>query len=257
MFPPRFLARLLRSPFTWLALAVAVASLWGFIDWFQPPLTVMAAAVALAAALLALWPLMLARDASFLASLVRPAGELKAEDESRLRALEAELGALKLRQPLEQLRLLRSKLDTLATVLQRRLDAGELTYGRYLGSSRQVYLAALDNLHEVALIEGSRSDKDEAYVARRIREIEVDGVNDRERAEYDSLVARRTLADNQQRKVEAWLAENERAMAVLDNTIAALTDTRTRAGMAGVSADEAIRELEELAARTGRYAARP
>lgn len=256
MLASRFIRQLLRTPFTWLAVIVAGAGVWQFARHFQPPLPMLGAAVVVAAVLLGLWPLLLARDARFMSRLVRPASELKAGNEARLRTLEAQLRRLDAEQPLKQLELLRSKLDKLTTVLQYRLDAGELTYGRYLGASEQVYLAALDNLHEVVLILESRSAGDEDYVARRIREIELDGVSEREQAEHASLVSRRELADAQLRKMEVWLAENERAMAVLDNTVAALTDTRTREGMARLSADDAIRELEELAARTGRYAAR-
>ena len=53
-------------------------------------------------------------------------------------------------QPTEQLDALLQKRASLINVLQRRLDAGELTYARYLATSQQVFSSALDNLREVS-----------------------------------------------------------------------------------------------------------
>ena len=54
-------------------------------------------------------------------------------------------------QPTEQLDALLQKRQSLINVLQRRLDAGELTYARYLATSQQVFAAALDNLREIGV----------------------------------------------------------------------------------------------------------
>lgn len=254
MVPPRFSRALCRSPYTWLVAGGGGGLLWAFVRWFEPSPAMLALALAWLGVLWGLWPVFLLRDPAFMAGLLRAPGELGSTGATRLAALETELARLKAGQPLAQLRLLRDKLDKLATVLRHRLDAGELTYGRYLGTAEQVYLAALDNLHEIALVLASQSPEDEAYVGRRLREIEADGVSERERLEYDTLTQRQALAERQRLKVEGWLAENERALTVLDNTAAALAETRTRAGHATLSAEEAIQELEALAGRTGRYA---
>ena len=53
--------------------------------------------------------------------------------------LRTELGTLADTQPTEQLDALLQKRQSLINVLQRRLDAGELTYARYLATSQQVF----------------------------------------------------------------------------------------------------------------------
>ena len=72
-------------------------------------------------------------------------------DPNEIASLRAELGALADTQPTEQLDALLQKRQSLINVLQHRLDAGELTYARFLGTSQQVFSSALDKLHEVGV----------------------------------------------------------------------------------------------------------
>lgn len=254
MFQRRALAALVTYPPSWLALAVCGGALWLFFAWFSPGLVMSAAAIGVALVLLLAWPVFALRDRDFLDRLVRPPGEESDAAAERMRKLETELHRLGAEQGLEQLRLLRQKLGKLTEVLRHRLDEGEVTYGRYLATAEQVYLAALDNLQEVVIALTSLSGMDAAYLDKRVVEIERDGVTDKERAELETIYQRRALMLQQRDKVENLLGENERALTVLDNTSAALAGTRTRSGQATVSADEAIRELEALAGRAGRYA---
>lgn len=254
MLQRRVLVALLSTPSSWLVLALCGAAPWAFIEWFRPGLGMAAAAVVLSLLLLLLWPALLLRDPSFVAALLPAPGELDEAGEARVRKLEADLTRLDADQALAQLGLLRQKLDKLVEVLRHRLDEGEVTYGRYLGTAEQVYLAGLDNLHEVVVTLTSLSGMDEAYLSHRTAEIERDGITDKERAELETITRRREVMQQQRDRVEDLLTENERALTVLDNTSAALADTRIRSGHAALSADEAIRELEALAARTGRYA---
>ncbi len=254
MLQRRALAALASRPSSWLVLALCGAAPWLFHDWFRPGLAMTAAAVALAVALLALWPLLLMRDPAFIAGLMPAPGEIGAGGEARVRKLEADLDRLGSEQGVAQLRLLRQKLDRLVEVLRHRLDEGEVTYGRYLGTAEQVYLAAVDNLNEVVVTLTSLSGMDESYLDQRVADIERDGVTEKERGELETIDRRRAVLQQQRDKLEDLLAENERALEVLDNTSAALAETRTRGGHAALSAEDAIRELEALAGRTGRYA---
>ncbi len=78
-------------------------------------------------------------------------------------------------QPIEQLDALLSKRQSLINVLQRRLDAANSTYARYLSTSQQVFeVFLLDNLHEVAVAYESISTIDETYIDRRLAELAVD-----------------------------------------------------------------------------------
>jgi hypothetical protein len=156
-------------------------------------------------------------------------------------------------QPAEQLAALQQKRQSLVNVLERRLDAGELTYSRYLATSQQVYNAALHNLHEVALASESISTIDEAYIDRRIAELADDDSDDvavaRERA---TLEQRRELRTAQRRKIAQLLAQNESALTALDRTTTALADVPI--GKRPEDADAAMAALDELADRAAKYA---
>jgi hypothetical protein len=172
---------------------------------------------------------------------------------ARLAALQAELAALPDTQPAEQLAALQQKRQSLVNVLERRLDAGELTYSRYLATSQQVYNAALHNLHEVAVASESISTIDEAYIDRRIAELADDDSDDtavaRERA---TLEQRRELRSSQRRKIAQLLAQNESALTALDRTTTALADVPI--GKRPEDADAAMAALDELADRAAKYA---
>lgn len=254
MLSRRVFAALAADPSSWLVLAVSTGGVWLFHFWFSPGLMMSAASLVVALLLLAAWPLLKLRDPDFAGKLVRGPGELDADGEAKVQRLEAALDRLGADQGVAQLHLLRQKLERLVEVLRHRLDEGEVTYGRYLGTAEQVYLAALDNLNEVVVTLTSLAGIDESYLRRREAEIAKDGVTDKEAIELATIRQRQAVLLEQRTKVEDLLGENERALAVLDNTSAALAGTRTRGGHAKLSAEEAIRELEALAGRTGRYA---
>jgi len=153
----------------------------------------------------------------------------------------------------EQLDALLQKRQSLINVLQRRLDAGELTYARYLATSQEVFSSALDNLHEIALASESISTIDETYIDRRLAELEGDDSDvesaDRERA---TLERRRELRHTQRRKIAQLLAQNESALTALDRTTTALADVPI--GKKPEDADAAMAALEELADRAAKYA---
>ena len=148
---------------------------------------------------------------------------------------------------------MQQKRGSLTKVLERRLDAGELTYARYLSTAQQVYTSALDNLHEVAVAYHSISSIDEDYIGRRLAELE-NGTADEESAvrEKESLEGRLELRETQRRKISKLLAQNEAALTALDRTTTALADAPI--GKKPEDADAAMRALEELAERAAKYA---
>jgi hypothetical protein len=174
-------------------------------------------------------------------------------DPQEIATLRAELDVLADTQPAEQLDALLQKRQSLINVLQRRLDAGELTYARYLSTSQQVFSSALDNLHEIALASESISTIDETYIDRRLAELDGDDSDaesaDRERA---TLERRRELRHTQRRKIAQLLAQNESALTALDRTTTALADVPI--GKKPEDADAAMAALEELADRAAKYA---
>lgn len=252
----RLLRTVVTHPLTWAAIAVVTAAEWAFASWFQPPLPVLGAALAMGVALLLVWPLFLLRSPGFLAKLYEAPESLRRDKMARLSQLEDELHDVGSKQGLEQLRVLEQKMKSLNDVLKRRLNAGEVTYGRYLGTAEQVYLAALDNLHDVAIALTSIGGIDRDYVESRLRELARNStLGDEQRRETSSLEERRVLLERQERQVSDLLARNEAAMTALDNTAAALAETRTAKGRASMDADVAMRELEQLAERARKYSA--
>lgn len=255
MTAERFLKAMLRYPPTWAVAGTLVALEWGFFSWFGPSAVMSAAGLALGLLMLLAWPVLLSRSRSFASILLGAQTSTSDRDGDKLLRLERDLGRLGSEQGMSQLRLLRQKLDKLTDVLRRRLDDGELTYGRYLGTAEQVYLSAVDNLHEVTVALTSQSGIDGTYIEERIRAL--GGRNSESKGtsrELETLYERRALLKQQHDKVAELLTQNEEAMTVLDNTTAALAGTRTRKGHASMSAEEAMRELEMLASRTSRYA---
>ena len=138
-------------------------------------------------------------------------------------------------------------------MLQRRLDAGELTYARYLSTSQQVFSSALGNLHEVAVANESISTINETYIDRRLAEL-ADDDSDVESAEREraTLERRREMRTSQRRRIAQLLAQNESALTALDRTTTALADVPI--GKKPEDAEAAMAALEELADRAVKYA---
>ena len=82
-----------------------------------------------------------------------------------------DFNALGFKEGVEQVRMLRQKYQNLAEVLRRRLDAGELTYRRYLGMAEGVYLASVENLQDVAISLRSISTIDPAALRLKIEDL--------------------------------------------------------------------------------------
>jgi len=239
-------------PPTWLAAVILGATVWLVLEVIDPPGFMVIVLAALAVAAVVAWPFTMSATGT-LAKLQFEIPRVEEIDPQEIATLRTELSALTDTQPTEQLDALLQKRQSLINVLQRRLDAGELTYARYLATSQQVFASALDNLHEVAVASESISTIDETYIDRRLTELASDDSDadaaDRERS---TLERRRELRTTQRRKIAQLLAQNESALTALDRTTTALADVPI--GKKPEDADAAMAALEELADRTGDYA---
>jgi len=245
----------MRSPLTWAALLVVLAVEWGIFAWFDPSPVTAFVAIVLGAGLLALWPFLLVRSRDFVRAQYQLPKQSNPEATLKLGGLRADLEKVGCGQGVEQLKRLRENFNTLGEVLERRLDSGELTYSRYLGTGHQVYLAAIDNLQEVAVALTSVSTIDPDYINSRLAELHESGNSSETlNREIESLEQRRLLLDQQTSKVSDLIAQNEAAMTALANTATALADAKTTRGRASMDAEEAMAELEQLATRAGKYA---
>ncbi len=251
----RIIKAVVSNPLTWVSLAIVAALVWGFHSWFDPSLAMSGAAIALGVACIVAWPVLLVRSSGFTQRLYQAPKSLIEEQRDRLEALAEDFALLEFAPGAAQLERLPEKLDNLAEVLKRRLNSGELTYHRYFGMAEQVYLSALDNLHEAAVALRSVSTIDPERLQARLAELGHANAADADKArELEALNKRYALLEEQQQRVAALIAQNESAMTVLDNTAAVLAQTKTRKGQASMDAEAAMAELERLAKRAGSYA---
>lgn len=239
-------------PPTWIAAAVLAVTIGGIIVVVDPPGALVGVLVALGVVAAVTWPLTMSATGT-LADLQFVIPRVEEVDPAELAALTADLEALDDTQPGEQLRALGQKRESLVKVLERRLDAGELTYSRYLASAQQVYNSALHNLEEIAVASESISTIDESYIERRLAELVPDDSDDASRErERSTLEQRLELRNSQRRKIAQLLAQNESALTALNRTTTALADVPI--GKRPEDADAAMAALDELAARAGQYA---
>lgn len=245
-------------PATWLSVLSVGALEWAFFDWFAPGPLMAGLGIGMGALLLLAWPVVLVRSAGFVERIAAASEVFGRADSSKVDELRQELETAGSQQGLEQLDLLEQKLSALTAVLKRRMNAGELTFARYLGSAEQVYLAALDNLHNVALALTSVRTIEPEYINNRLDALKGRAMDDESaQKESASLKQRQALLTVQLEKVDGLLAQNEVAMTALDNTATALADTATTKGHAAVDPETAMRELEALAARVSDYSIKP
>jgi hypothetical protein len=243
-------------PPTWIAAAVLGVAVWAIISLFDPPPFLVGVLVTLAAVAAIGWPLTMSATGT-LSKLQFAVPRVEEIDPQELAALRTELASLPDSQPAEQLMALQQKRQSLVNVLERRLDAGELTYSRYLATAQQVVNSAMHNLHEVAVAYESISTIDDGYIDRRLGELALDDADvaadgvatARERS---SLEQRRDLKTNQRRRIAQLLAQNESALTALDRTTTALADVPI--GKRPEDADAAMAALDELADRAAKYA---
>lgn len=239
-------------PATWAVVTIVVAAVVAILVLLEPPGLMIAILLGLAAVSLAGWPLALTMTGT-LNRLQFSLPQITAVDEDEMAKLVDELKELEDPRPTRQLKSLTQKRDNLADVLGRRLDAGEVTYARYLTTAQQVYESTLDNLHEVAVAQRSISAIDSEYIDARLAEITAKGsAAEADESERQSLEGRQALRDSQQTKVAALLAENEAAMTLLDRTATSLANAPI--GRTPEDAKAAMAALEELADRASRYA---
>ena len=237
-------------PATWIAIALVALGIWIILALLEPPFLMTVILLAIGAVAIIAWPIAMSATGT-LRRLQFEAPKLPEVGAEEMAQLTAELGALDDPRPANQLKAIQEKRDNLVEVLNRRLEAGELTYARYLSTAQQVYLAALDNLSEVAVALRSISAIDNEYIDSRLEDL-ADQEGETADAERASLNDRRSLREGQEQRIADLLAQNESAMTLIDRTATALADAPI--GKEPQDADAAMAALREMAERASKYA---
>ena len=152
----------------------------------------------------------------------------------------------------EQLSLLVRKMEALREVLLKRLNEGELTFQRYLISAEQVYLAGLDNLHEIEVSLTAQSAMDIGYLARR-RDALAASDDPRSAEERRAIAEREAGYRAMQERVAGLSTQNEVILSALDATAVSLADARIGARAGSTNAESAMAQLHRLAAMAKQY----
>ncbi len=156
-------------------------------------------------------------------------------------------------QGLKQIQLFKDKYDNFVAILGRKLDAGELTYQRYLTIAEQVFLGGLDNLENAALAMKSVSAIDMAHIENSLAKLK-DDHSAAAQTKAGELKARLSLRETQRLRANALLLENEQALTQLDHVTAKIAEIKTQAGRAQLDLEEAMAELQHLIMRADSYA---
>jgi hypothetical protein len=153
-----------------------------------------------------------------------------------------------------QFKMIQDCFENLRSILGEKLNAGELTYSRYLGTAEQVYLSVLDNLQNIATLLKSIRTIDRDYIEDRMSSMKaLKKLTAADEQEMETLEKRAQLRDEQLKKIDTLLAHNEKALTELDQTTTSIASVQTSQGRAKVDLESAMKDLEELAKRSQRY----
>ena len=220
-----------------------------------PTLLIAGAAVAATAAAVGLGVNCVLRREAIAKEYVEYAhSQILAERTAMLQELEEDLKKAANKDATRQFERFREKIRAFEEVLGDKLQAGELTYARFLGIAEQVYLSAIDNLRGVVAAARSERAIDESYIGGRIAEIEkAPKRSDAKERELAGLKEQLRVDTEQKAKIEGLLAQNEEALGRFDAAIAAIGDMKTGAEGATMDMESAMSELARIAKRARDY----
>lgn len=158
------------------------------------------------------------------------------------------------KQSLHQFGLIRDKFQIFQNFLSGKLNEGELTFSRYLGASKQIYLSILDNLTEISnLLKSIACFDDGDYLKKRVWELRKNkSLNETDQKELKTIEERLGIREGQIEKINILITENEEAITQFDRALIAVNDIKKK-GMAEVDMDTALQELEKIAKSCRRY----
>jgi hypothetical protein len=147
------------------------------------------------------------------------------------------------------------KFQNLVEVFGRVLSPSELTYSRFVGTAEQVYTSGLENLERIVVLLTNIDDIDRDEVGDQITALT--GKKPRNVADERNLTAFKRQAgvfDSTEQEVQELLAQNEEALATMDETGQAALRLKDRSASLSPkeTMEEAMRLLGDMVARAKR-----
>ncbi|HAZ03593.1 MAG: hypothetical protein A2W95_02695 [Bacteroidetes bacterium GWA2_40_14] len=147
------------------------------------------------------------------------------------------------------------KFEVLVEVLNQKFDSSQLTYQRYYGISKEVYLSGIDNLNRIMIASKTMNSIDLDYIDTTLKEVsKKDQNNMAVKKEMEALQRSRESYYNLKNKIDEILAENEAALTQIDQTTIAISEiTRSKNNEAQMGMENSMQALEEMAMRSTYY----
>ncbi|MCK9206630.1 MAG: hypothetical protein M0P66_05915 [Salinivirgaceae bacterium] len=147
------------------------------------------------------------------------------------------------------------KFEVLVEVLNQKFDSSQLTYQRYYGIAKEVYLSGIDNLNRIMIASKTMNSIDLDYIDITLKEVsKKDQNNMAVKKEMEALQRGRESYFNLKNKIDEILAENEAALTQIDQTTIAISEiTRSKNNEAQMGMENSMQALEEMAMRSTYY----
>lgn len=157
-------------------------------------------------------------------------------------------------QAVQQFEKIQTKFDNFKRILSEKFDPKEITYGRFFGTTEQLYLSVLDNLEDIMNSLGTISNIDDEYIEERMKYLTgLSSPEDADKREMTTLTTRKALKKNSLEHINELLTLNEEAMTQIDLSMSTISQTKTKMGRASIDMEVARQDLEELINRTKKY----
>lgn len=131
--------------------------------------------------------------------------------------LKADLETYRNTHAIKQIELFEHKFQTLIDILKTKFEPSQLTYERYYTIAQEVYLSGIDNLASILLAHKTVNSIDLNYINTRLNELPSNDSNKAILKERSALQRSKQSYENQLRKNEELIADNEAALTQLDD----------------------------------------
>lgn len=180
---------------------------------------------------------------------------LEEKTEQKLANLKESLVEHGLEHCANQLEQFKQKFEILVDILKTKFDPDQLTYSRYYSIAKEVFLSGIDNLTDILIAQKTLNAIDVEYINRRLKEIDSkDQTSMATQKELDALKRSLTSLEQQTGKINLLVAQNETALAQLDEASIAISNiSKSKDKEAQIDMENSMKALAELAQRTVLY----